>query len=241
MTDNIDTEKTMGIEDGPQHRPDSTGPHADTATFMRAVDAVRFGAESTREAKRLYEWLTVDERLGLLDGDTPFWDGVRAMGTKGYNVRPYVHGEVSRLGIPGTRFIDGPRGCVSGHGTAFPVAMARGATWDVELEESIGEAIGREVRAQGGNFFGGVCINLLRHPAWGRAQETYGDDPLHLGELGAALARGMEHYAMACVKHFALNSIENSRFVVDVTVDEATLHDVYLPTSSGCSTRARAP
>ena len=51
-------------------------------------------------------------------------------------------------------------------------------------------AIGREVRAQGGNFFGGVCINLLRHPAWGRAQETYGDEPHHLGEFGAALTRG---------------------------------------------------
>lgn len=118
---------------------------------------------------------------------------------------------------------------MSGHGTAFPVAIARGATWDVVLEESIGEAIGREIRAQGGNFFGGVCINLLRHPAWSRAHETYGDDPLHLGEFGAALARGVERYAMACVKHFALNSIENSCFVVDVTVDEATLHDVYLP------------
>ena len=79
---------------------------------------------------------------------------------------------------------------MAGHGTAFPVSMARGATWDIELEERVGEAIGREIRAQGGNFFGGVCINLPRHPAWGRAQETYGEDPFHLGELGAALTRG---------------------------------------------------
>ena len=55
--------------------------------------------------------------------------------------------------------------------------MARGATWDPALEERVGEAIGAEIRAQGGNFFGGVCINLLRHPAWGRAQETYGEEP----------------------------------------------------------------
>jgi beta-glucosidase len=147
----------------------------------------------------------------------------------GYNLQPYVHGEVARLGIPGTRFVDGPRGCVAGNGTAFPVAMARGATWDVDLEEAIGNAIGREIRAQGGNFFGGVCINLARHPAWGRAQETYGDDPHLLGEMGAALTRGTERYVMACVKHYALNSMENARFTVDVEVDEATLHDVYLP------------
>ena len=76
--------------------------------------------------------------------------------------------------------------------TTFPVSMARGATWDVALEERIGQAIGRELRALGGNLFGGVCINLLRHPAWGRAQETYGEDPYHLGELGAALTRGVQ-------------------------------------------------
>ena len=151
------------------------------------------------------------------------------MMTEGYNRRPYVHGAVDRLGIPGTRFVDGPRGCVAGSGTAFPVSMARGATWDIELEERIGEVIGREIRAQGGNFFGGVCINLPRHPAWGRIQETYGDDPYHLGEFGAALTRGTQKYVMACAKHYALNSMENARFTVDVTIDEATLHDVYLP------------
>jgi len=59
--------------------------------------------------------------------------------------------------------------------------MARGATFDVALEQEVGDVIGREVRAAGANLYGGVCINLLRHPAWGRAQETYGDEPLHLG------------------------------------------------------------
>jgi len=107
--------------------------------------------------------------------------------------------------------------------------VGRGATWDIALEERVGEVIGREIRTQGGNFFGGVCINLPRHPAWGRAQETYGDDPYHLGEFGAALTRGAQRWVMACAKHYALNSMENARFTVDVTIDEATLHDVYLP------------
>jgi len=151
------------------------------------------------------------------------------MTVNGYNHAPILHGAVDRLGIPGLRFSDGPRGVVMGASTAFPVSMARSATWDIELEERVGQAIGAEVAAQGGNFFAGVCINLLRHPAWGRAQETYGDDPLILGEFGAALTRGVRRYVMACAKHFALNSIENARFQVDVTADDATLHEVYLP------------
>ncbi len=198
-------------------------------TFDHAVAAVRAGEAPERAAKAIYDRLDDDERLWLLDGDTPFWEGLVAMLTEGYNVRPYVHGAVEGLGIPGIRFVDGPRGCVAGNGTAFPVSMARGATWDIALEEEVGAVIGREIRAQGGNFFGGVCINLPRHPAWGRAQETYGDDPYHLGELGAALTRGAQRYVMACAKHYALNSMENARFTVDVTIDEAALHDVYLP------------
>ncbi len=209
-------------DDAAQHGPDQDA-------FERAVDAVRSGATPADAAAGLYARLSEGERLGLLDGDTPFWPGMDAMVNEGYNLTPYVHGAVDRLGIPGTRFVDGPRGCVSGHGTAFPVSMARGATWDVALEERIGEVIGREIRAQGGNFFGGVCINLPRHPAWGRAQETYGDDPYHLGEFGAALTRGSQRYVMACAKHYALNSMENARFTVDVSIDEATLQDVYLP------------
>jgi beta-glucosidase len=206
-----------------------TQPTPPETAFDHAVSAVRSGATARSAAKSLYEQLTDDERLGLLDGDTPFWEGMSAMVTEGYNVRPYVHGAVDRLGIPGTRFVDGPRGCVAGEGTAFPISMARGATWDPALEEQIGEVIGREIRAQGGNFFGGVCINLPRHPSWGRIQESYGDDPYHLGEFGAALTRGARRYVMACAKHYALNSMENARFSVDVTIDEATLQDVYLP------------
>jgi beta-glucosidase len=81
----------------------------------------------------------------------------------------------------------------------------------------------------GADLYGGVCVNVLRHPAWGRAQETYGEDPFHVGELGAALTRGVQRHAMACVKHFACNSMENARFSVDVTVDDEALHEVFLP------------
>ena len=116
------------------------------------------------------------------------------------------------------------------HSTAFPVAIARGASFDRALEARIADAIGKELRAQGANLFGGVCINLLRHPGWGRAQETYGEDPYLLGEMAAAMIQGVQrHNVMACAKHFALNSIEESRHTVDVRVDERTLREVYLP------------
>ena len=116
-----------------------------------------------------------------------------------------------------------------GTATCFPVSMARGATWDLDLEERIGDAIGRELRAIGATLYGGVCVNVLRHPAWGRAQETYGEDPHHVGEMGAALTRGVQRHVMARVKHFACNSMENARFTVDISVDEVALHEVYLP------------
>jgi beta-glucosidase len=197
--------------------------------FDQAVARVRTGASADDEARALHAQLTEDERLWLLDGDTEFWRGLQSLRSGGFNVRSFVHGEVPRLGIPGLRFADGPRGCVIGPTTCFPVSTARGATFDVALEEEVGDRIGREVRAAGANLYGGVCVNLPRHPAWGRAQEVYGDEPLHLGEFGAALTRGVQKHAMATVKHFALNSMENARFTVDVTVDEQTLHDVYLP------------
>jgi len=200
-----------------------------TTAFDDAVARIRAGARVPDEARALYDALTDDERLFLLDGDTPFWAGMHGIFFEGYNLRPYPMGAVARLGIPGLQFVDGPRGVVVGRSTAFPVSMARGATWDVDLEERVGRAIGAELRAQGGNFFGGVCINLPRHPAWGRVQETYGEDPVLLGGMGAALVRGTTPHAMACVKHYALNSMENARFSVDVHIDEATLHEYFLP------------
>ncbi len=188
-------------------------------------------------ARAFLAGLTVDEKLWCLDGDEEFWPGLlrmagRAAATvagEGYSGRPWAAAQLPRVGFPGITFSDGPRGVVIGANTCFPVSMARGATWDLDLEERIGEAIGLELRASGANLFGGVNVNVLRHPAWGRAQETYGEDPHHIGEMGAALARGVQRHAMACVKHFALNSIDNARFKIDVRADDRALHEVYLP------------
>ncbi|NCY16373.1 MAG: glycoside hydrolase family 3 protein, partial [Actinobacteria bacterium] len=173
--------------------------------------------------------MTEQERLWCLDGDAPVWAGLAHLGADGYHMAPFPAAEVERIGLPGLRFADGPRGAVVGNATAFPVSMARGATWDPELEERIGEVIGTELRAIGANLTGAVCVNLLRHPAWGRAQETYGEDPHHVGELGAALTRGLQRHVLASVKHFACNSMENARFSVDIEVDDVALHEIFLP------------
>lgn len=198
-----------------------------------ATETMRTPEEIERAAADLLAQMTLEEKIQQMSGDTPLVSGLVEM-LRAYNTRPLPAGENPRLGIPGIRFSDGPRGVVMYRSTCFPVSMGRGASFDPELEERIGDAIGVEARAQGANFFGGVCINLLRHPAWGRAQETYGEDPYHLGEMGAALVRGVQRHIMACAKHFAGNSIENTRFKVDVRVDDRTLHEVYLPHFKRC-------
>ncbi|CAF3856445.1 unnamed protein product [Rotaria sordida] len=198
--------------------------------FAQGITAIQNSFASPDEiANSLYDQLTVNERLSLLDGDIECGTLLFTMGYQGYCRTPIPAGTIKRLGIPGILFTDGPRGITLGNSTAFPCSAARAATFDPALEEQIGIAIGKEARAQGANLYAGVCINLARHPGWGRAQESYGEDPIVLGSMGTSLARGAQEQVMVCVKHYALNSMENMRFTVNVKVDEKTLHEVYLP------------
>jgi beta-glucosidase len=185
-------------------------------------------AEREERIDALLAELRPEEKVAMLSGHG-FMRQIAEAGGRYCASLYHIGAGNERLGIPPLRFMDGPRGIAMGSSTCFPVSMARGASFDVELERRIGDAIGRELRAHGGNLFGGVCINLLRHPAWGRAQETYGEDPFLLGELGAALVRGVQHHnVVATVKHYAANSMENARFQVDVRLDERPLREVYL-------------
>ncbi len=193
----------------------------DTCTLSRE--------EIEAQAQALLKQMTLKEKVWMLNGNWDIWGNIEKY-QNGYNPVPIDTNGCPRLGISPIRFSDGPRGVVMGHSTCFPVSMARGASFDPELEQRIGAVIGKEARAQGANYFGGVCINLLRHPAWGRSQETYGEDPFLLGEMGAALTTGVQaHNVIACVKHYAVNNIENSRFWVNVKADERTMREVYLP------------
>lgn len=192
----------------------------------------------TDKAQKIVDDLSLQQKVSLMSGTVTLGEMLQDMdGTKHYNYEPYPAGGIKEKGIPPMLFCDGPRGVVCGTGksTCFPVSMLRGATFDVELEERIGRAIGKEVRAFGGNLFAGVCINLPYNPGWGRSQETYGEESYHLGQMGSALVRGVqEENVIACIKHYAFNSMEISRFKVNVECSKRTEREVYLPHFHDC-------
>ena len=132
----------------------------------------------TDRAQEIVNDLSLEQKISLMSGGVALQKMIEDLssGTKHYNYEPYPAGGIKEKGLPPMLFCDGPRGVVCGTGksTCFPVSMLRGATFDVELEERVGNAIGKEVRASGGNLFAGVCINLPYNPGWGRSQETYG-------------------------------------------------------------------
>src|SRR5262249_6373113 len=139
-------------------------------------------------------------------------------------------------GVRGFLFRDGPRGVnlaaqlpagKNGWSTSFPVPMARGAAFDMDLEYRIGVACGDETVASGNTMLLAPTVNILRHPAWGRAQETYGEDSYLLGRLGTAFVSGVQTYVPACVKHYVANNIENGRASDNSQMDEQTLREVY--------------
>jgi beta-glucosidase len=107
--------------------------------------------------------------------------------------------------------------------------MARGASWDPALERRVHSAISAEAKAIGANVLLSPCINLVRHPGWGRCHETYGEDTCHLTRFAVAATQGIQEHVMAQVKHFALNNIEEDRYTINAAIDERTLREVYLP------------
>ena len=207
--------------------------------FTEAVD--HYQKNPTKEnlqeqTKALTGEMTLKEKVYMLSGHSIVQiqrDMIRT--GRNYNVSALPAGGCKRLGIPPVLFTDGPRGVVMGNSTCFPVSMLRASTFDPELEYRFGKAIADEAIAQGANYYAGICINLVRNPRWGRCQETYGEDPFLLGEFGASLTRSVQEEGMiACPKHFALNSIEDLRFYIDVKCDDRTLHEVYLPHFKKC-------
>ena len=198
---------------------------------------VNTAAEIEALAKDLISEMTFEEKVDQMYGEKNY-KSLPKMAINFLIAKRFPHiyvGKNERLHIPPWVLSDGPRGARVMHQdvtavTTFPVAMARGASWDVSLEKRIQHVIAIEMRANKVNLGATPCINILRHPAWGRAQETYGEDPWLLGEFGLATVKALEsHNVMASPKHFALNSLENSRWVVNVEVDERTLREVYLP------------
>jgi len=153
---------------------------------------------------------------------------------------------IERLGIPAIKMADGPMGVRSWAGssaitnaasgpakvlsTSFPSGVAMAATWDPELVQREGQAIGQEVKALGRDMILGPTVNINRVPLWGRNFEGYGEDPYLTSRLGVAYIKGVQSEGVIpSVKHFAANNEEFERHRIDAHVDERTLHEIYLP------------
>jgi beta-glucosidase len=136
----------------------------------------------------------------------------------------------SHVAIPNFKMRDGPRGVHNlalGPTTTWAVAEARAAAFDDELETEVGRVQGHEMRSLKFDLSLAPVVNTLRHPAWARAQETYGEDPVVLGKLGAAFIRGLQESVPACPKHYVGNDTDNNRANVITTMDEQTLRENY--------------
>jgi beta-glucosidase len=152
---------------------------------------------------------------------------------------------IDRLGVPAIKMADGPLGVRSWGGssaitnakgsaqvlaTSFPSGVAMAATWDTDLVQREGQAIGQEVKALGRDMILGPTVNINRVPLWGRNFEGYGEDPYLAARLGVAYIKGVQgEGVIPSVKHFAANNEEFERHRIDAHIDDRTLHEIYLP------------
>lgn len=124
--------------------------------------------------------------------------------------------------------------------TCFPPAVGLSQTWDPELVERVGAALGAESRALGVHVLLGPGVNLKRDPRCGRNFEYFSEDPLLAGTLGAAWVRGVQGQGVgASLKHFAVNNAEDDRMRSSSDVDERTLRELYLRAFEHVVTAAR--
>ena len=147
-----------------------------------------------------------------------------------------------RRGLPALFFSDGPHGLRKQEGvgdhlglnaslpaTCFPTAATVANSWDTALAEEVGEALGNEARSQGVDILLGPGLNIKRSPLCGRNFEYFSEDPYLSGKLAAAYVRGIQRGgALACVKHYAVNSQEFRRMTLNAEVDERALREIYL-------------
>ena len=169
--------------------------------------------------------LSLEQKCALLSGGTVFT--TRALPGKG---------------IPAITLSDGPNGVRKQAGaadhlglnpsvpaTCFPTSATVANSWDPELGEAVGAAMGEEAAAQGVSVLLGPGLNIKRSPLCGRNFEYFSEDPYLAGKMAAAYVRGIQKNGIAaCPKHFAVNSQELRRMASDSIVDERTLREIYL-------------
>ena len=213
--------------------PDS-GTHSMAA--VTGLDAARPVAAATglswheaqRRAADLVSQMTLDEKIQLVHGDTSGFTGFAG----------HVPG-IPRLGIPDLYLSDGPNGVGNGNTgvTAFPVAEADAASFDPGLVRQFGAALAAEQIGKGHNEALAPTINILRVPYWGRAAETFGEDPYLTAQLAAAEVQGIQsQHVIATPKHFAANNQETYRFginpdgnSIDEKISLRALNEIYFP------------
>ena len=184
---------------------------------------------------------TVDEVIAAM---TPEEKVLMVIGNKNNDRRRYI-GEGStwycaRLGLMPTVMCDGPAGVrmkpfrdgdstKAYYSTAFPTATALAATWNTELVETVGDAMGNETLEYGADVLLAPAMNIQRDPLCGRNFEYYSEDPLLSGKMGAAMVRGIQSQGVGTsVKHFAANNQESNRKGVNAVISQRALREIYL-------------
>ncbi|MBQ9287605.1 MAG: glycoside hydrolase family 3 C-terminal domain-containing protein [Bacteroidaceae bacterium] len=145
--------------------------------------------------------------------------------------------EKTRLGIPILFAEEAPHGHMAIGATVFPTALSQASTFDEELIQKMGEAIGLEVRAQGAHVGYGPVLDIAREPRWSRMEETFGEDPVLTGILGTAMVKGMQgqdykdgKHVYSTLKHFAAYGIpEGGLNGEQANVGQRTLFSELLP------------
>ncbi|WP_442788419.1 discoidin domain-containing protein [Kitasatospora sp. YST-16] len=136
------------------------------------------------------------------------------------------------LCIPDLNLEDGPSGVGDGLGgvTQFPDGEVSAATFDPDYVHEFGVAVGQEFAGKGVHVSLGPTINMVRDPRWGRAYETFGEDPYLSGQIASADVQGMQSQGvMAEVKHVAAYNVEQPSAPGNEIVDARTLQEIYLP------------
>lgn len=145
-------------------------------------------------------------------------------------------GKMAKYGIPEANTADGPAGLRIGQignrtvvSTSFPIGTLVACTWNEELMEEVGAAVGAEMKLNKVDIWLAPGMNIHRHPRNGRNFEYYSEDPLVSGKSAAAVTRGVQSEGgLVTVKHFAANNQETNRYYTNSQVSERALREIYL-------------